>query len=111
MDYILLGDGNFRKENLKKLSPLIVIVEAEWSGSCQIMTPAIENLLVEAKQHIRIGKLDYDRSKKTVQIYGIKDLPAFLFFREGELVSKESGLIPKEILLKKVKEFADADKS
>lgn len=72
---------------------------ATWCGPCRTISPAIDNLSRNYAGRLTIGKLDVDAEKVTADIHGVTGIPAFLFFKDGELVFKTSGLVTEQYLI------------
>ena len=72
---------------------------ASWCGPCRTISPAIDNLSRNYDRRLTIGKLDVDAEKITADINGVTGIPAFLFFRDGELVFRTSGLVTEQYLI------------
>jgi thioredoxin 1 len=92
--------------NLDKLlqseKPLVIDFWAEWCGPCRLLTPLIEELSVEYADRVSIGKLDVDSNPETCTKYGIRNIPTVLFIKNGEIVDKQIGAVPKNILVDKI---------
>ena len=49
-----------------------------------------------------IGKLDVDNNPETTNRYGVRNIPTILFIKDGEIVDKQVGAVPKAVLIKKL---------
>jgi thioredoxin 1 len=49
-----------------------------------------------------VGKLDVDNNPQVSQQLGIRNLPTILFFKNGQVVDKQVGAVPKSLLTKKL---------
>ena len=96
-----ITDVNF-DELLQGKKPLVIDFWAEWCGPCRLLTPLIEELSKEYKDKISIGKLDVDSNPEICNKYGIRNIPTVLFFKNGEIVDKQVGAVPKNILVDKI---------
>ncbi|MCX8474076.1 MAG: thioredoxin [Sediminibacterium sp.] len=96
-------DGNF-KENVVN-NPGLVVVDfwAEWCGPCRALAPVINELATEYDGKVKIGKLNVDLNPVVGSEYGITSIPAVLFFKNGAVVDKQIGAVPKSVLDKKIK--------
>lgn len=100
--YITLTDTNFQKQVLMSKQPVLVEFWADWSGPCHIIAPIVEELINELNGKIKLGGLDIDRNKSVAQEYGIRNLPTFLFFKNGQIVDHIFGAVPKKVLIVKL---------
>lgn len=70
---------------------------AEFCTPCKMMLPIV-NSLGEVNQGVVIAKLDVSKNPESMAKYGVRGIPAFLFFSGGELVHREVGGRSKNIL-------------
>lgn len=97
-----ITDGNFEEVVLKSSKPVLVDFWAEWCGPCRMVGPVVEELANEYKDKAVIGKLNVDFNPKVATDYGIMSIPALLFFKDGKLVDKQVGAVPKHVLANKL---------
>ena len=95
-------DANFDAEVLKSDKPVIVDFWAEWCGPCRMVGPVVEELAKEYKDTAVIGKLNVDHNPQTAINYGIRNIPAILFFKGGQVVDRQVGAVPKNVLQAKL---------
>lgn len=95
-------DANFELEVLKSDKPVIVDFWAEWCGPCRMVGPLVEELAKEYKDKAVIGKLNVDNNPQTAITYGIRNIPAILFFKDGKVVDRQVGAVPKNVLQAKL---------
>ncbi len=95
-------DANFEAEVLKSDKPVIVDFWAEWCGPCRMVGPVVEELAKEYKDTAVIGKLNVDHNPQTAINYGIRNIPAILFFKGGQVVDRQVGAVPKNVLQAKL---------
>ncbi len=100
--YITLTDINFQTEVLEHPKPVLVEFGADWCGSSHILAPIMEELHVEFRGQITIGKLDIDANEGIKREYGIRELPTLLFFKNGQVVDHIIGTVPKSMIAAKL---------
>ena len=72
---------------------------ATWCGPCKMMTPIVENLAEETTApNVKIGKVDVDENPDLAAKYGIKSIPTFILFENGNVVTTLVGMQDKETL-------------
>ncbi len=98
-----VNDSNFEELVLKSDKPVIVDFWAEWCGPCRMIGPIIEELSEDYKDQVVCTKLDVDSSPGVASNYGIRNIPTILFFKDGEIVDKQVGAVPKSNLEAKLK--------
>jgi len=93
-----LTDESFDDKVLKSKTPVVIDCFAHWCGPCKMMAPVIDELASEYKGKVSIYKLNVDKSPKTSEKYEIMSIPTVLYFKDGKLVNKTMGAMPKAML-------------
>ncbi len=75
-------------------SILVVDCTATWCGPCKVIAPLIDQLADEYADLAKVLKLDLDANKPVAKRFGIKSIPAVMFFKDGELVETIVGAKP-----------------
>lgn len=99
---LAITDANFEEVVLKSDKPVIIDLWAEWCGPCRMVGPIIEEMAVEFEGKAVIGKLDVDNNPETTTRYGVRNIPTILFIKNGEIVDKQVGAVPKNVLVQKL---------
>ena len=81
---------------LKNEQLVVADYTATWCGPCRVVTPSIDKLAVEYGDRATIVKIDIDENANVAKRYGIRSIPAVLFFRNGENVESFFGIQPYE---------------
>jgi len=92
-------------ENVKKYKTIVVDCWAPWCGPCRMVGPVIEDLAKEMQGKIVFGKLNVDENQTTASKYSIMSIPSLLVFKNGELVDKIVGAMPKDMLKAKLAHY------
>lgn len=96
-------DSNFETDVLKSAVPVLVDFWAEWCTPCKVMGPVIEEVANEIDgTKMKIGKLNVDDNQATSMKYGIMSIPSLYVFKNGEIVDKFVGGMPKAVLMAKL---------
>jgi len=99
---IEITDSNFEEVVLNSKVPVLVDFWAEWCGPCRMVGPVVEELAKEYGDTAVIGKLNVDHNPKVATEFGIMSIPALLFFKDGKVVDKQVGAVPKHVLANKL---------
>ncbi len=94
-------DANFEQEVLGGKVPVVVDFWAEWCGPCRLIGPLLDELAGEYSGRVKVTKLNVDENPSTSMKYGVRSIPTLLFFKDGEVVDRLIGAVPKAELKKK----------
>ena len=97
-----ITDANFDELVLKSSQPVIVDFWAEWCGPCRMIGPIIEEMATEYSGKAVIGKVDVDSNSGISSQFNVRSIPTTLFIKNGEVVDKSVGAVPKATLVAKL---------
>lgn len=95
-------DANF-DELLSSNKVVVADFWATWCGPCKAMGPSIDDLSAEYEGRALIGKVDVEENNDLAEKYAIRSVPTIIFFKDGEMVDKQVGAVPKAVLESKIK--------
>jgi len=101
MDPQIITDANF-KEVLDTDKPVLVDFWAEWCGPCKMIGPVVKELANDYEGKAVIAKVNVDENPGTAAEFGIRSIPTLLIFKNGEIVDKQIGAVPKAVLAGKL---------
>jgi thioredoxin 1 len=85
-------------------SNVTVLVDfwATWCAPCRMIAPVLEEIAEEQAEAVRIVKVDADNNPELSNRFGIRNIPALLFFKGGELKDQVVGLTSKADLISRL---------
>jgi thioredoxin 1 len=99
---VVVSESNFDEVVLKSSVPVLVDFWAEWCGPCRLIGPIVEEIGQELEGKVVTTKLDVDSNPMIPAKYGIRNIPTILFFKNGEVVDKQVGAVPKSVIMNKL---------
>jgi len=95
---ITLTDANFSEKVLASSQPVLVDFFATWCPPCKMMAPIVAEVAAEFQGRAVVGQLDVEANPEIAQKYGIKSIPTFVVFHNGQLVDRTVGSTSKGAL-------------
>jgi thioredoxin 1 len=96
-------DETFAAEVERHQGLTVVDFWATWCAPCRMIAPVLDQLATEYAGRARVVKLDTDASPQTMVRYGVRSLPTLLFFKDGQVVDKVVGAMPRAAIEQKLR--------
>ena len=99
-----VSDGTFK--DMIQNHPLVVVdCWAPWCGPCHVVAPVIEEMAQDYAGRIFFGKLNVDENRRVATQYQIMSIPTLLVFKNGKLVDRIVGAMPRQMLEPKITRY------
>ena len=83
--------------------PVVCDFFATWCGPCKMLAPVLEEVSAGYADRAEFVKVDVDEAPELSVKYGIMSIPFVAIFKNGQMVAKSIGFMPKA----EVKQFLD----
>ncbi len=104
---IVVTDDTFETEVVKSPIPVLVDFWATWCMPCLMVAPILKEIAAETEGRLKVAKLDVDQNPRTATRFGIMSIPTLMLFKNGKLVERLVGAMPKQRLMEKIKPHLD----
>ena len=98
-----VSDATFEKEVLQSEQPVLVDFWAVWCGPCKAIAPIVDGVAATYAGQLKVTKVNVDENSATPSRYGIRGIPALLFFKGGKVADQVVGYVPQDVIEEKVK--------
>jgi thioredoxin 1 len=97
-----VSDATFDQEVLKSEQPVLVDFWAVWCGPCKAIGPIIDGVAATYAGKLKVAKMNVDQNGGTPSRFGIRGIPALLFFKGGKVTDQIVGYVPQDVIEEKV---------
>jgi thioredoxin 1 len=97
-----VSDATFDQEVLRSEQPVLVDFWAVWCGPCKAIAPVVDGVATKYAGKLKVIKVNVDENAATPSRYGIRGIPALLFFKGGKVADQVVGYVPQDVIEEKV---------
>ena len=96
---VAVTEATFDAEVLQSREPVLVDFWAVWCGPCRGIAPTVDEIAAEYKGRLKVVKVDVDQNQEVSMRYGVLSIPTLMVFKDGKVVGRVLGAVPKPRLL------------
>jgi thioredoxin 1 len=60
-----------------------------------MVAPVLDELATEMSDRVRVAKLNVDENQDIAIQYGVRGIPTFILFKDGQVADRMTGAMPK----------------
>lgn len=98
--------AKFSREVLFSPSPVVVDIYADWCGPCRVLAPLLEKYAELYASEVTFVKINLDEEPEIAEAYRVEAVPTLLFFQNGQLTDRITGIPPMQAMLTKLDDLA-----
>jgi thioredoxin 1 len=95
-----LTEQNYDEALLAAEGLVMVDFWAAWCGPCRAVAPALEEIAAASEDRVTLMKVNVDENPGLAARYEIRSIPTILFVKDGVVVDRVVGAVPKAALEK-----------
>jgi thioredoxin len=102
-----LTEGTFDEAVAASEGPMLVDFWAPWCGPCRAIGPVLDQIARERAGRTTVAKVNVDESPSLAARFGVRAIPALMFFKDGAHVETLVGAVPKAEIVKRLDALRD----
>jgi len=101
-----ITQGEFAGEVTRCATPVVADFYATWCGPCRLLSPMLDKLAGGYTDKIKFVKINVDESPGLAQNFQVQAIPTLIFFKDGKVADRVTGLPAEADLKARLDKFA-----
>ncbi len=101
-----IAQSEFENEVTRSTNAIVADFYATWCGPCRTLSPMLDRLAGPLTDKIKFVKINVDESPGIAQNFSVQGIPTLIFFKDGKVADRITGLMPETELKAKLEAFA-----
>ena len=81
---------------------VILQFSAKWCGPCKMVATHIDDTQEKVKDVVKIAKVDIEEAPEIAEKFGIRNIPNFIYIKNGEVVNNKTGVMTQKQMIDSV---------
>ncbi|MFT4889832.1 MAG: thioredoxin 1 [Halobacteriales archaeon] len=103
-DPIHVDDADHFQSIVNDHDVVVVDFHADWCGPCKMMEPVMNSLAAETDA--AVAKIDIDRLQRLAQQHGVRGVPTFKVYANGEQIEQFVGAQDRSVFERLIDQYA-----
>ncbi|OEZ33101.1 thiol reductase thioredoxin [Francisella endosymbiont of Amblyomma maculatum] len=100
-----ISDSQFENEVVNNDIPVLLDFWAPWCGPCKMLAPILDQVAEHYDDKIKVYKINIDDNEETATKFGVRGVPTFMVFKDGENKETKVGVVQKTQLISIVDKY------
>jgi thioredoxin 1 len=92
---VAVTDSTFEQEVERSKGLTLVDFSATWCPPCRLVEPILDEIAALRRNELQVVTIDTDQNTSTTVRFQVRSVPTILFFKDGQLVDRIVGAVPK----------------